>query len=122
MSTMRCKCRRQAETGLRCTRCNVPICPDCSRNAPVGFLCRQCAGGRRNSPLYRLDARSLALGYAGSLTAGVAGGWLMASFGYHLGFFGCLLAYVYGIAVAEVALRSLGASVVLTWRSWRACR
>ena len=108
MSTMRCKCRRQAETGLRCVRCSVPICPDCSRNAPVGFLCRSCAGGRRDSPLFRVDGRSLALGYAGSLAAGVAGGWLMATVGVGLGFFGCFLAYAYGIAVAEVALRITG--------------
>jgi membrane associated rhomboid family serine protease len=30
------------ETGIRCTRCNRPICPDCMVNASVGFQCREC--------------------------------------------------------------------------------
>ena len=108
MSTMRCKCRRQAETGLRCTRCNVPICPDCSRNAPVGFLCRTCAGGRRDSPLYQVSLQGLALGTLGCLTTGVFGGWIMAAYGYQNGLFGGFLAFVYGIVVAEVGLRITG--------------
>jgi hypothetical protein len=35
------------ETGLRCTNCNTPICPDCTRPAPVGQLCPDCARERR---------------------------------------------------------------------------
>lgn len=27
------------ETGIRCTRCERPICPDCMVNASVGFHC-----------------------------------------------------------------------------------
>src|SRR3978361_2392866 len=27
------------ETGVRCTRCGRPICPDCMRPAAVGFHC-----------------------------------------------------------------------------------
>lgn len=105
MSVTRCKCRRQAETGLRCVRCSIPICPECSRSAPVGFLCRQCANNRRDSPLYQVSAGSLALGYAGSLGVALFGGWVMAYVGYRLGFFGFLLAFVYGIVVGETGLR-----------------
>ncbi|WP_329134194.1 rhomboid family intramembrane serine protease [Streptomyces sp. NBC_01476] len=32
------------ETGIRCTRCNRPICPECMVSAFVGFQCRECAG------------------------------------------------------------------------------
>jgi membrane associated rhomboid family serine protease len=31
------------ETGIRCTRCERPICPECMVNASVGFQCPQCA-------------------------------------------------------------------------------
>jgi hypothetical protein len=30
------------ETGLRCNRCNRPICPKCARRTPVGFRCPDC--------------------------------------------------------------------------------
>ncbi|CAM5331690.1 Rhomboid family intramembrane serine protease OS=Streptomyces tendae OX=1932 GN=GUR47_20915 PE=3 SV=1 [Streptomyces tendae] len=35
-----------AETGIRCTRCERPICTDCMVNASVGFHCPDCAAGR----------------------------------------------------------------------------
>ncbi|MFS4107534.1 rhomboid family intramembrane serine protease [Streptomyces sp. PD-S100-1] len=31
------------ETGIRCTRCERPICPECMVDASVGFQCPQCA-------------------------------------------------------------------------------
>lgn len=33
------------ETGIRCTRCEKPICPECMVDASVGFQCPQCARG-----------------------------------------------------------------------------
>jgi len=30
------------ETGLRCNRCNKPICPKCAKRTPVGFRCPDC--------------------------------------------------------------------------------
>src|SRR3954451_23348795 len=30
------------ETHIRCQRCNRPICPDCMRQAAVGFPCPDC--------------------------------------------------------------------------------
>lgn len=30
------------ETGIRCTRCDKPICPECMVSASVGFQCPDC--------------------------------------------------------------------------------
>jgi membrane associated rhomboid family serine protease len=30
------------ESGIRCTRCDRPICPECMVSASVGFQCREC--------------------------------------------------------------------------------
>ena len=52
-------CYRHAgrETWIRCQRCNRPICPDCMRDAAVGFHCPTCVstankGSRQNRAPY----------------------------------------------------------------------
>lgn len=34
------------ETGVRCTRCERPVCPACMVSASVGFQCPDCVSGR----------------------------------------------------------------------------
>ncbi|HEY8372251.1 MAG TPA: rhomboid family intramembrane serine protease [Pseudonocardiaceae bacterium] len=44
-------------TGLRCTRCERPSCPECLREAAVGYQCVDCvADGRRTAPRLRTVA------------------------------------------------------------------
>lgn len=55
-------------TGVHCTRCGRPICPDCMNPAPVGYQCPECvAEARRTAPGRRVRVGGL-VGRPGSIT------------------------------------------------------
>ncbi len=53
-----CSYHPQVLTGLRCSRCGKPICPQCAVRTPVGLRCPDCAGVR-GLPTYRTPTTNL---------------------------------------------------------------
>ena len=65
-----CSYHPQVRTGLRCSRCGKPICPQCAVRTPVGLRCPDCAGVR-GLPTYRTPATSLGRAAAAGLAVAV---------------------------------------------------
>lgn len=56
------------EAGVRCTRCDRAICPQCMITAPVGFQCPECVKGappvRRYSEIRSTSSQQIAVTFA----------------------------------------------------------
>ncbi len=62
------------ETYVQCTRCGRPICPDCMREAAVGFHCPECvAEGRRGTRVARTAFGGSQAGVHGYVTYALIG-------------------------------------------------
>ncbi len=99
--TLYCRRHPGVETGLRCGRCDTPICPKCAVFTDVGARCPDCAPRRKLpqfevGPVYALRG-SLAAVVAGVVVGGLWG--LLLPGG--LGFFSIFLGMGVGYAVAE---------------------
>ena len=103
---VRCGCRKHAVTGLRCNRCDTPICPDCSKPGAVGFVCRKCAANRKN-PIENIAISRLILCGVTGAALGMIGNWLL-----HTLPLGGLLMYVatyfVGSVSGDIVLRVAG--------------
>jgi hypothetical protein len=75
MSTDVIYCARhpKAETGLRCGRCETPICPRCSVPTDVGARCPDCAP-RRKMPQFELGFVWMLRAIGTALVVGAATG------------------------------------------------
>ncbi len=88
------------ETGLRCGRCETPICPRCMVLSPVGARCPTCAPLRR-APMYVVQSRDLLAAAGVALVGGVIMGFIWAtvgvwfSYGFFLLFLGAGLGYAF---------------------------
>lgn len=65
-----CSYHPNVMTGLRCSRCGKPICPQCAVRTPVGLRCPDCAGVR-GLPTYRTPATGLLKAAAAGLAVAV---------------------------------------------------
>jgi hypothetical protein len=61
-----CTYHPNVQTGLRCTRCGKPICPQCAVRSPVGLRCPDCAGVR-SMPSIRTPGSDLLKAIGGGL-------------------------------------------------------
>lgn len=67
----RCYQHQDRETGVRCTRCDRPICPACMVSAAVGYQCRECvraAAGATKAARPRTVAGGRVTGDSGLVT------------------------------------------------------
>lgn len=88
------------ETGLRCSRCETPICPRCMVLSPVGARCPTCAPVTR-APMYVVKSRDMMAAAGVAVVGGVVMGAIWAtvgvwfSYGFFLLFVGAGLGYAF---------------------------
>lgn len=96
-----CARHPNVETGLRCGRCETPICPKCMVMTDVGARCPDCAP-RRKLPQFELSPLFVLRGLGAGLTAGAAlgAGWGL-TVPFFFGFFSIFIGIGLGYGVAE---------------------
>lgn len=111
-----CMAHPEVETGLRCGRCETPICPRCMVMTPVGGRCPDCARPPRVaaliiSPIDYAQATAAALGVA--LALGIFWG-LLPWRGYGNFVTAAAIGFAAGEAVSRIVRRrqSLGLQIL----------
>ena len=109
-----CARHPEVETGLRCGRCETPICVRCQVQSPVGPRCPDCAQVRRLPTFDVTSSHYLRASLAGFGTALVAGAlfWLLVLLIPFLGLLSLVglagIGYAIGEAVSVGANRKRG--------------
>ena len=97
-----CLRHRDRETGLRCARCNDPICPECMVQAAVGHLCPSCVSWERN-PIGQVTSSQLLLAVAAGMGAGIVLAIVIAILSQRFGgFFSVMMWAVAGYLIGQV--------------------
>jgi hypothetical protein len=89
------------QTGLRCYNCHRPICTQCAKRTPVGYLCPQCVREAQDVFFTAGPIDYLLAGLA-ALVLGVLAGFLVP----RLGFFVIFLAPAAGTLIGRLAFRA----------------
>ncbi len=96
-TTLYCANHPNRETGLRCKRCDKPICSQCARLTPVGYICTDCMRTQQKTfETARWIDYPLAIVIAGVLS------YLGSMLASRLGFLTLFLAPIVGVGIAEV--------------------
>ena len=99
--TIYCARHPNTETGLRCGRCDTPICPKCAIFTDVGARCPDCAP-RRKMPQFELGITWIARAVIAAVVVGaVAGGLWGLLIAHGGGFFTLLVGAGVGYCVGE---------------------
>jgi len=101
---MQCAADPNVETELRCGKCDIPICPRCMVQTPVGARCRSCANLRRPVQYTIPPAtliRAIGAGVGVAIAVGAVWAFLVPRAQVFLGFFIFFAAAGYGWLVAE---------------------
>jgi len=97
-----CARHPNVETSLRCSRCEIPICPQCAVLTPVGYRCSNC--GREKSAVLTVPLRVLLPGcLLGFILGGIASYLVPRTFGFLLIFIGAIA----GGLVGEIVSRAI---------------
>lgn len=94
-----CARHKETPTGLRCGRCETPVCPQCMVHGPVGVRCPDC-GKPPKLPQYEVSTLLVLRAIGASLVIGLAGGFVLL-FVIGFGLFYLLAAAALGYALAE---------------------
>ena len=93
------------ETQMRCAECDRPICPKDMVSTPVGYKCPICAKPAPTQHV-RVKPGQLVRAILAAAVVGIGGGLVLAYFSG--GFFGFILAFVWGSGTAEATRRASG--------------
>ena len=107
-----CAAHPTVETALRCGRCDVPICPRCLVQTPVGARCASCARLRPH-PLYEVHPRHYLRAAAVGLGVALAGGLVVPFIPFFTLFAILFLGWLTGEAVSVAANRKRGRGLAL---------
>ena len=94
-----CARHKDTPTGLRCGRCETPVCPQCMVHGPVGVRCPDC-GRPPKLPQYQVSTPLILRAVGASLVIGLAGGFVLL-FVIGFGFLYLIAAAAFGYALAE---------------------
>ena len=94
-----CVRHKDKPTGLRCGRCETPVCPQCMVHGPVGVRCPDC-GKPPRLPQFEVSTLLALRAIGASLVIGLAGGFVLL-FAISFGFLYLIAAAAFGYALAE---------------------